>query len=208
MERSLDPADFSNISQLNLARRSRMFVAKGVCFSLSAAFSLVSGALGNLAFESILLTQDQIGNFSSIEFGDPSAVYENVNNRGPACRAFPESPDWPKDADWNMLNITTGGSLLEPTPAASACYPGESYDAKRCRYLVTIAARTRFWLDDPLTVLTPWTEGDTCLPTLNPAGNNCTQGGYPVYVVNASNVRDIQAAVNFARNTNLRLVIK
>lgn len=37
---------------------------------------------------------------------------------------------------------------------------------------------------------------------------NCTIGGYPYYVVNATTVAKIQLAVNFARNLNLRLVIK
>lgn len=36
----------------------------------------------------------------------------------------------------------------------------------------------------------------------------CTLGGFPSYVVNVTNVAQIQLAVNFARNANLRLVIK
>jgi len=36
----------------------------------------------------------------------------------------------------------------------------------------------------------------------------CELGGFPEYNVNASSVSQIQLAVNFARNTNLRLVIK
>jgi FAD/FMN-containing dehydrogenase len=38
--------------------------------------------------------------------------------------------------------------------------------------------------------------------------STCSMGGYPTYVVNASNVAQIQLAVNFARNLNLRLVVK
>ena len=37
---------------------------------------------------------------------------------------------------------------------------------------------------------------------------HCTLGGYPVYVLNARHARDIQAGVNFARNMNVRLVVK
>jgi FAD/FMN-containing dehydrogenase len=52
-------------------------------------------------------------------------------------------------------------------------------------------------------------QGMTCLPgDASIIGHNCTLGGYPVYVVDARNARDIQAAVNFARNMNIRLVIK
>jgi FAD/FMN-containing dehydrogenase len=37
---------------------------------------------------------------------------------------------------------------------------------------------------------------------------SCTVGGYPTYVVNVTSVAQIQLAVNFARERNLRLVIK
>jgi hypothetical protein len=40
------------------------------------------------------------------------------------------------------------------------------------------------------------------------AAGNCTLGGFPSYFVNVSNVAQIQLAVNYARNRNLRLIIK
>jgi len=46
------------------------------------------------------------------------------------------------------------------------------------------------------------------MPTEDPRSGNCTHGGSPVYAVNVSSVTQIQLAVNFARNANLRLVIK
>jgi hypothetical protein len=45
------------------------------------------------------------------------------------------------------------------------------------------------------------------MPTRDP-GKNCTLGGYPEYAVEATNVAQIQLAVNMARNMNMRLVIK
>jgi hypothetical protein len=58
-------------------------------------------------------------------------------------------------------------------------------------------------------MLSPLYQGTTCQPpSIFTKTKTCTQGGYPVYVVNATNVADIQAAVNFARNTGIRLVIK
>ena len=38
--------------------------------------------------------------------------------------------------------------------------------------------------------------------------STCTLGGFPSYAVKISNVAQVQLAVNFARNANLRLVIK
>ena len=52
-------------------------------------------------------------------------------------------------------------------------------------------------------------QGLTCLPQDGGlTGATCTVGGYPLYVVNARNTWDVQAAVNFARNKNIRLVVK
>lgn len=56
--------------------------------------------------------------------------------------------------------------------------------------------------------MSPLFTGLSCIPTSNPNSGTCTQGTYPVYVISAQSVWDVQSAVNFARNLNLRLVIK
>lgn len=38
--------------------------------------------------------------------------------------------------------------------------------------------------------------------------NTCLQGAYPSFVLNVSTVAQVQLAVNFARNSNIRLVVK
>lgn len=45
------------------------------------------------------------------------------------------------------------------------------------------------------------------MPTDDPNGT-CTLGGYPSFSIDARNVAQIQLGVNFARNLNLRLVVK
>ena len=51
-------------------------------------------------------------------------------------------------------------------------------------------------------------EGKTCLQGTDPSLlGTCTQGGYSLYSVKATNVAQIQLAVNFARSLNLRLVV-
>jgi len=57
-------------------------------------------------------------------------------------------------------------------------------------------------------MLSPVYQGLTCQPPAIYNSGNCNQGGYPTYVINATTVADIQTAVNFARNTGIRLVIK
>jgi len=53
----------------------------------------------------------------------------------------------------------------------------------------------------------PLFQGRTCEPTTSSNGT-CTLGAFPVYSVNVSTTIQVQLAVNFARNTNVRLVIK
>ncbi|KAJ6545532.1 hypothetical protein B0H19DRAFT_1075824 [Mycena capillaripes] len=43
--------------------------------------------------------------------------------------------------------------------------------------------------------------------TETPIGN-CSLGGFPVYIVNATTVKHVQLGVNFARNKGIRLVVK
>jgi hypothetical protein len=159
----------------------------------------------NFPFEEIQLTVSDIANNSALSFGNATSI---TGNSGPPCKAVPGTEHWPSEAQWSGLNDTLEGLLLKPDPLASACYSGQSYDAARCRYLLSpMSGLRRAYLDDPLTVLTQWPQGETCLASLKPQGN-CSLGGYPVYVAKVSTVKHIQAAVNFARNMNVRLVIK
>ena len=57
----------------------------------------------------------------------------------------------------------------------------------------------------------PWTLDNPCpVPAVNvfPPVSQCKIGSYPAYVVAASTVKDVQLAVNFARNNHIRLTIK
>lgn len=63
---------------------------------------------------------------------------------------------------------------------------------------------------DPTSPMSPIWQGRTCEPPLiapSPNGT-CTLGGLPSYSINATTVAQIQAGINFARNTGIRLVIK
>ena len=56
-------------------------------------------------------------------------------------------------------------------------------------------------------MLSPVYQGLTCQPTADPNAT-CTLGGYPAYAVNVSSVAHIQLAINFVRQTGVRLVVK
>ncbi|KAI1141709.1 FAD-binding domain-containing protein [Hypoxylon sp. FL0543] len=161
----------------------------------------------NFAFEEEQLTETDIGDFKAIAFGNALTTHPLEN--GPNCREYPGSDNWPLEEEWSRLNRSLGGALIQGVPPAAACYDGPYKDEAKCTFLMRNASSTRFYIDDPVTVLTEWPEGDTCHTTLQPGpDDNCTQGAFPAYVINATTVKQIQIGVNFARNRNLRLVVK
>ncbi|KAF2204088.1 FAD binding domain-containing protein [Delitschia confertaspora ATCC 74209] len=155
----------------------------------------------NFPWEDIKLTEAETANYPEIRFGNtgPPSVKE--------CRTKPGDADWPTEAQWSKFNDTLGGVLLRPKPPASVCYQGPGYDAIKCAMLTRLWSSASIHADDPISISTQWAEGNHCLPSAGP-NSTCTQGGYPVYVVNATTVRHVQMAVNFARNQNIRLVVK
>ncbi|KAI1861747.1 uncharacterized protein JN550_010687 [Neoarthrinium moseri] len=137
-----------------------------------------------LPFEFIQLNATDIEKFPDIGFPSPNNT-TNVHALSD-CREFPGSSKWPSTEDWRRFNGSIDGALLQPLPPGAVCYKGSSYDEQKCQYLLRNATSSRFYIDDPLTVLSEWPTGSTCLPNLSPTGNS----------------------INFARNRNLRLVIK
>jgi hypothetical protein len=61
-----------------------------------------------------------------------------------------------------------------------------------------------------LSMMSPFWQGRTCIPpSIFPAPDgHCDIGGYPSYAINATKVGQIQLGINFARNNNIRLVVK
>ncbi|KAK3319430.1 hypothetical protein B0H66DRAFT_268676 [Apodospora peruviana] len=175
---------------------------------LASVVALVPLATGfDFSHADTTLAGRDIGSSSSIAFGHTSRS-ALIRRDAPKCKVFPGDRNWPSDSEWLRFNSSLGGALLKPRPAAAVCYRSSpEYDAAACSFLLNNATRTNFFFDDPLTILTQWPQGNTCPLSANPTGN-CTQGGFPTYVANATTVKHVQLAVNFARNNNIRLVIK
>lgn len=159
----------------------------------------------NFPFEAVQLADADATGYPAVAFGNASAVPAKYS--GPRCKVGPGDAGWPSDQEWATFNKSLSGRLLKPAPAGAVCYPGPLYNKDRCEFVAGPAANTRFFLDDPLNMMTSWVEGNSCPPIVNATGT-CTQGGFPVYVVNATTVKDVQMTVNFARNKNLRLIVR
>ena len=123
---------------------------------------------------------------------------------------MPGDSMYPKDIVWDIFGLLLGPkSLIKTVPLASPCYTNWGDEsASKCAYIDANWSNNSFMhADDPTSVMWPLYQGATCMPTDEPT-DQCTRGGSPEYAVAATNVAQIQLAVNFARNANLRLVVK
>ena len=126
---------------------------------------------------------------------------------GSQCKAVPGTTSWPSASAWDALNTTLCGNLIAPTPPGAVCHPDQpSYNNATCAVVANLWTTSwTFHSEDPVSVGENNWSNDTCLPY---SKDPCNGVGYPVYVVNASQPEHVQAGVNFARESNVRLIVK
>ncbi len=108
-------------------------------------------------------------------------------------RVRPGQPGWPSAASWDGLNRDVGGRLIKLQSPLGVCQDQPSGAA--CREVFKELKNPYFIGDDPsLTQTTGWVDAWTSQPS--------------AYAVAARRTEDVVAAVNFARENNLRLVVK
>ncbi|KAK6835171.1 isoamyl alcohol oxidase [Apiospora arundinis] len=131
------------------------------------------------------------------------------------CKCSPEHGCWPSTAEWAALNTTVAGSLVADTPPGSVCYNTfdgplgsvPTYDASQCNEALAQFANETWQIEQPAAALWTYFTNDTCRPTSNPSGS-CTLGFYGIYVLMAKSQSHVKAGIDFAREKNLRLVIR
>lgn len=112
---------------------------------------------------------------------------------GTRRRVRPSDPAWPNSASWARLNREVGGHLIKVQPLYAAC--AAELQGAECREVLKQANNPFYLGDQPAgTQVSGWL--DAWMPAAS------------VYAVAARNAADVAAAVNFARESNLRLVVK
>jgi FAD/FMN-containing dehydrogenase len=110
-----------------------------------------------------------------------------------AHRVRPSDPSWPGASSWEKLKQQVGGNLIPVQFPLAACQ-GSSETAS-CQDVLKNLDNPFYIGDQPgLTQTLGWADAWTTKPS--------------VYAVAARNADDIAAAVNFARENRLRLVVK
>ena len=108
-------------------------------------------------------------------------------------RCRPGDAAWPSEASWDRLAQQVGGHLVEVPPPLAACRVAP--DGPTCQELGG-RLRNPYFLGDEigLTQTSGWLDAWTSAPS--------------AYAVAARHAGDVAAAVNFARENRLRLVVK
>ena len=123
-------------------------------------------------------------------FASPGIFFEEPNK---FKRVRPGDPLWPSPKKWEQLNKAVNGNLVKIESPLVACK--SSNDKAACTELFKNLKNPYFIGDNPaLTQSSGWLDAWRSEPS--------------VYAVAASSTADVVAAVNFARNNNLRLVVK
>ncbi|KAI2716241.1 CAZyme family AA7 [Penicillium roqueforti] len=162
--------------------------------------------------EKVQLTDREIAKLNRqqsalVKFGDSNGTDKTTLSSG-QCKVFPGDRYWPSQSAWSTLDNLLGGALIKTVPLAASCYSSwPEYDSAECERVTSDWNDSNLHAADPASAMWPLFEGRTCLPTTN-ASASCTVGGYSSYAVNVSTVAQIQLAVNFARNADIRLVVK
>jgi FAD/FMN-containing dehydrogenase len=126
--------------------------------------------------------------------GSTSRAFAAVGKqRAPFRRIRPSDPEWPTPARWGELNQQVGGQLSRvefPLAVCSKASQGAECEA------VFKDLKNPYYVGDQagLTQTCGWVDAWTSAPS--------------VYAVTARSAKDVAAAVNFARENRLRLVVK
>src|SRR5581483_4671149 len=108
-------------------------------------------------------------------------------------RVRPSDEKWPSPSRWDALDRATGGRLVKVRSPLNACRAAP--DSKSCTAVFHELKNPYYAEDNPaLTQTCGWLDAWTAQPS--------------AYAVAARSAKDVAAAVNFARDNNLRLVVK
>ncbi len=124
---------------------------------------------------------------------------------------YPGDVGYPTIDQWQDFNTTLKGKLIAAQPPYSQCYL-PNFNEGACNTIRAQASigNGTFFQGDPVAVEWPWESGNKC-PLITtgqgPAGG-CLLGNYSNYVIRAETAEDVQSGVRFAKEYNLRFVIK
>ncbi|PCG96567.1 FAD-binding, type 2 [Penicillium occitanis (nom. inval.)] len=122
------------------------------------------------------------------------------------CRCMPTDSCWPSASSWAALNSTVGGRLIATVPIGSPCHD-PTYDATACAALRNAWNLPQTHIASSSSIMQTYFANDSCDP-FSLEASPCLMGNYVDYAVNVSSANDVIAAIKFAKQNNIRFVIR
>ncbi|KAL0933841.1 isoamyl alcohol oxidase (FAD binding domain-containing protein) [Colletotrichum truncatum] len=137
----------------------------------------------------------------------PSSFIDTVSERATnSCKCFPGDSCWPSQVTWDALNTTVGGNLIATVPLGSPCHD-PTYDAATCATLQSKWQDSEIHMESSSSIMAPFFANQSCDP-FQPQSRACLLGNYVVYAVDAKTPEHIQATIAFAKEHNIRFVVR
>ncbi|KAI1819121.1 FAD/FMN-containing isoamyl alcohol oxidase MreA [Xylaria intraflava] len=132
---------------------------------------------------------------------------DSANN----CRSIPGDKSWPSVDAWNALNQTVGGRLVATVPIGAPCHESyngiPTYSESQCDALRNVWYLPETHLPSSSSPMAYTFSNNSCNPWLD-ADVPCTIGYQVAYAINVTTAGDIAAGIKFAKDNNIRLVVR
>ncbi|TDZ39238.1 FAD-linked oxidoreductase apf9 [Colletotrichum spinosum] len=197
----------STQESVELARSSFFPFSSGPrsCVGKGFAYHEITLTLARVLFKFDFkrLAEDQKASGGSTGNPDEYQTWDHVT-----AGKTPDRPCWPAPKEWGRFNSSVNGRLIRSVPPAAPCY-GPARDASACEAVTKDWTSSTFHASQPTGYDYPLNAACPPAPlSANAPLANCTIGNSPVYAVDVAEEGDISTAIHFAKDNNLRLVIK
>ncbi|KAF9874488.1 FAD binding domain-containing protein [Colletotrichum karsti] len=123
-----------------------------------------------------------------------------------SCRCLPGDACWPSTDSWNTLNTTVGGKLIATVPIGSVCHD-PNYDEAACTALKESWVLPETHFPSSSSVMQSYFANQSCDPFTDRT-TPCLIGNYVQYAVEVTSTQDVVETVNFARENNIRFLVR
>ncbi|KAG9225127.1 hypothetical protein CCMSSC00406_0007462 [Pleurotus cornucopiae] len=123
-----------------------------------------------------------------------------------ACKTFPGDPDWPSPATWHAFNASVDGRLIRTVPIGSPCH-NPNFNATECDIIKANWHDPAFHELSPSSIQDSLWANKSCDP-FSPPDSRCIIGNYVQYTVNVSTQDHIKKTLTFAKQHNIRFVLR
>ena len=119
---------------------------------------------------------------------------------------MPGDDAWPSARDWDRFNATVGNRLVASEPIGSPCHD-PTYDEAACVALQQAWTNPLTHIPSSSSIMQPSFANQSCDPFTD-RSKPCTLGNYVSYSVKVSGADDVTKTLRFAKDRNIRVVIR